>query len=720
MFPFLCLNTLDSSRKFPDIPEPIIPINVTVIFLGSHKSVSDSELQPDVLDRWFRGLSHTLKHKETNESKYYETNEKTKYQALKYHYSFQEASLPEKDHLAFEKALLGLSRVIKWNNNNNQESEKRIIHPYSVEMLLESIIDYYEIPGYPFFIYASKYYDFSFCEGLHPLEISSPKKKNKSSQNHTYISKDNKQNTYNENLDLQNKTFSKISLRKEISWAEQIENMLSKENDNFLGGWQSTSQVIKQITQHSLLWPEFNQRTTKASYSCSKFWVGHGRFLWADVTSIASNLILPSQSPSNFNDDPKYIANLYKTYCDNSYMHEDQNKAKICASILERLRQAQSKMTHQINQKEALIRAQQFLSNVSSIIINGLYSIITPETPTFETFLPDKFSFSITVINEILDESKYKVFETSQYKKNINEIEQDLRSYVIAPSKPHFNQIEESTLEEWSQFGLLIYNNETINLSEIREELQELYVPHRPQFTEKNITSRDIVSLYILHHVISSSFSRALDYISFSISNPNHFEKLPGLRSTLVHMYGLVPSQHWHSLSVMCPSSHHSELNQISKDVAYRNAMRTELSAVYIKLRKLLNQLEEIINFVERETGGTVNISTTVIEKQATEIAIMMENVLQNAGTFNFEYAYGILGDMKKKRKALGRLIKSIQKDVKEQMCLIVPKTKIQKPPTFEDKLDKFAISTFFIWLAILAFGLLVFLSASFKHAKQS
>ena len=65
---------------------------------------------------------------------------------------------------------------------------------------------------------------------------------------------------------------------------------------------------------------------------------------------------------------------------------------------------------------------------------------------------------------------------------------------------------------------------------------------------EKN---KIIADLFLLHHGVIKSFSHAFDYHSLSVSSPYEFNKLLGLRSSLIHMYGLLPHENWHSLSIL-------------------------------------------------------------------------------------------------------------------------------------------------------------------------
>ena len=743
MLIFSCFLFRASNTTVNLIPDPIIPINITLVFLGNHKYVKESVLTQTILERWFNGLSHTLKHKESNDSPYFTTNEHSKYNAQKYRYTFSEVPLPDDVHNAFEDALSMLSRKSDFTKINGKQ-EKATIHPFSVEILIQSLIDYYQIPGYPFFIYASKDYHYRFCEGLHIHEIRNL------FQNH------NDSETYLNSaipLDILNFTDSILpSLQIDLNrpWSNQIEDLIAVQQGDFLGGWQTSQEVSEQIMHHSILWDEL--RYSYGLSSCSSLWVGQNRFLWADVTNLIDELIEETKTiryrqNTNYDHDFKF----FQEHCLDLDSSESSIESQICDYIYKSLKNNQEfqsflqsqpikkyqkdiNLDDMINNYDDQDKNQEtqndlfsfgihFLTQLSAIIMDGIYSVITPETPGFMTVIPDNFIFSLTSIHEIFD-SVDKIIElkNSKFNKTIHEFSKDLLSYVLPPAKGKIRDSDTFPISQWLNLGYFIYGDNEVDLSVLREELQEYDVPHHPEHEKDNTTSRRVVNMFLLHQGFTKLYSHAYDYISLSFSSPDSFDKLPGLRSSLIHMYGLLPYDNWHSLSILCPNSHHSQLNQIAKDVAYRNSLKTELSAAYIKLRKQLLKLDESVNYIETKTQNTLNISKNQYQifQDTKAVSEKIADVLYRAERFDFENAYNILREIKKKRKSLGRMVKSMTRKVQDQTCQLTPSSSIQKPENWMDRIDKFAIHSFFIWISIFGFSLIVFLTASIRHIKQN
>lgn len=645
------------------IPPLVIDIPVSVVFIGTHKLLDEdlNEFTSKIKEDWFIGLNHERIHREVNKSKFfYITPDAKKKTSIKYNYKFVVVDLPKDDHVIFEKSMEKLKRPY------NKSGTSTLVHPYPVEKIFQSLIDYYKIPGYVFFIYAASSSNQTYCEGIFKDEVFH------------YV----------------NVTQQEIKFQPGKPWAHQMQDLLNQ--PSFLGGWSSASQVYSQIRNDDSLSQELINNTIQPLNSCGMAWASNKRFLWADLSKRA-NKSLNTQIKPKFPSLPN-ILTLYEKLCN------PQNESSYCKNLSTHIKTIQERVPNEFS-----TAVSEFNAISSSVILNALYTVINPKSPLFNTAIPNKLDVELTHIG--IDKTV-----------NTSLLQKALKSYSLGFETKVTHEV--MPLAAWPSFMISLFSSLTnhkinmfngINASLFREHLQNMEVSHDLQGNN----TRTLVGLIysynstnpILLNNISSSI--AFDWVSFEIAQPGHFDPLSLLRSMLVHLYGLHPYNKWKSMSIMSLSSFHYELGQISKDAAIRNSLRYSLGKIHDKTIRQIDQLDRLISL------NPSNFSSAAIINQIVPVAHAFQEVLDMASNFEFEQMWDSFTNLKVMRKELSKMLKKSIQGLKDQLCMMKPPKEIMKEPSLLDNLDEIAMYTFPIWFLVFFVSFTVTLYAVYTSMKK-
>lgn len=660
-----------------DIPEPIIKVPVTVVFLGTHK-IFEEKFASDIKTKWFRDLSHEITQTTRNSTDFYISSEIIKVPALKYRFEFSFRSLPRNVSETFEDILTSLSRESGFVHGS------RTVHPYPLEFVLKTLVDQYQVPGNVFFVYGSENRVFSYCEGVTKNEIK---------LNRTRSSCPN----FNLNLDSAQ------------SWSEQIKSAISQ-----FGDWTSSESVMSYLSSCKDL--ERESRSASGKHQCGLNWVMQkNRIFFMDASSYANRSLSETftnqkQDSATINERLSDSVSTFDQMCNKEKLVDD----KFCKSLEEYIESL--RRTEKSKDPGDMTYVYRFLTNISAIIMEGLKSYSVPDVPSFSTELPDRFIFYISQIHQ---NQKTHV--------NTSEIEEALSGYVIGGAKYSIRK-EKVGLSMWPYLALPLADLKpvgshlSVKWDAMREGLQDSPINHK-LYSVGNETMRDIVANHvifnekkpILFNNVTSSF--AFDSVSVSISNYTNFDPLPLLRSCLLHMYGLQPSKRWRSLSVVSLYSKHTELSLLSCDAAYRNTVRVELSKSKTKIAQRIKKVHEIIDFAN--SNQALELDNTMFGLQIQTITSYMQDVVDLISKSNFTTLPDALKQLKAARKSFSRYLKQMLQDAEEQMCQNAPVNLIVKPPSLLDKLDYYASMTSVVWLGALVSAFLAMVYTCARNMKR-
>ncbi|OHT02093.1 hypothetical protein TRFO_07281 [Tritrichomonas foetus] len=684
------------------ISEPIISIPVTIIYIGNHPIIEPNIINSEFTKQWYQSLSHSSSQKIRNQTNLYVSSDIIKVPPLKYRFDFSLFNLTEEDNHVFEEAFSSFSRPSKWKKGH------KVIHPYSLQLLFNSLVDYYDIKNYTFFIYATERTNYQYCEGLDQSEYQTSPDSNFSIP--------------------QLKKFDKS-----LPWGQQVKKLLSH-SENSLGDWSTPESVYNNIFSNPFLKEELIHPAT--SDQCSQYWTMDKRIFFSDASQFARMTIHEDSADDSPTLSEKLAdaINSFEKICKNANNPIKQSNLNYCPSLESYIShlQAQVKALGESKSSQVL---QRFLSNSSAIILDALKLNIIPTIPSFDAQLPEVFKITISTIGK----------PPGSF--NLTKITEIYNSYMIGEASTNF-VFEQAQLIEWPLIALPLYNATigiqtssssssssgsssgdrlgSVNSELLRESLQFKTVNHRVYSDNQSIQTRDLLAFIAFHWdsqilINGNSDFFAFDNVAFALGNTNDdFHPHGILRSSLTHMYGISPMKRWRSLSIMCTQSHHTNLNVISRDCAYRNSIWIELSKTNVKVKKHFNRAMKILKFSQERSNNSISIDEDVLYVEAKEVANQLEETLNFASNFMFDEMLASVKLLRAKRKVLTKHLKAIVNDLEFQMCAFAPKNLIVKNPSFFDRFDTFATITFPMWIGLLVISFLTAMYAFTKRMKMN
>ena len=688
----LCICYQDFEKNIPDV---VVDVPVTVVFLGNHKSTSKDMISTKLKEKWYKDLTHTVEQEESNLTTQFATSETSKSPPLKFKFSFQNFDLPPETHEPFEKAL----KLVSWKIQENAE----FVHSSVVESLLQSLVDFYKLPGIVFFALNLEHGHKYFCEGAQ-------------------ITKDfvipEERIEFPEKLE--------IDTSGQIPWSRQIYDLIDATKGRkmtYFSGWNTQSHIYMRLNQSETLSEELNPESFK-NFKCSNKWFTKGRIMWANMRqNIDDAFKHVSSVPSKENDDDK-LADLKKTY--EMYCRSRRNRKQeyYCRDLEAAIKELEEQPAERIKRDQNILA---YMGSLSSIIIDGLKEVVTPITPTYLTPFADQFNVAVTIFND----SK-NAFPKKEFEKLLN-------SYLLPKAKAEY-KYDEMDFFSWPAIGIPINtkvgycNTEVVNSerssyytctnpSYFREDLSGFEVTHALT-SEKNATvsTRDIVANVIVGDskpilMSKRSTSFAFDWVTLGTFTTSRSDIRPILRSVLTHMYGLSSSEKWYSPTIMSPFSTHTAFGQLSKDAAYRNGMRSILSKGRAKILKRLKEVTKLIDLT-KEYNITNNLSCDYLAKQVDIYSNSLSEVLKYASKFEFETMKELLVSHRIKQKEFSKHLKEIAKDLNDQLCTVAPSIIVQKGTKPWDKVDSIAVMILPFWVGLLFVSLLAAFIAFSRKVK--
>ncbi|EAX99348.1 hypothetical protein TVAG_182050 [Trichomonas vaginalis G3] len=677
----LTSSVLDDIEKH--IPEIVVKIPVSVVFIGQNDMIKKESLSQESLEKWFKNFDFTTYQNKTNSTDQFITSEVSKAPPMKYKFVFSVFELPEQVHMVFEK-------VLDYTARFSYDKRRRYVHFYVIERLLQSLVEHYKIPNIAFFPLCSReqYY---YCEGMENAEKMSAKNSP----------------AFEGDLSLN------ITLDKDKSWSSQVDELITLAKNgypNFFSGWNSANTLYLRLNTSDFLREELVSNAYKGGNRCSQNWFTSGRIFWSDMFNII-NKAKDKEMNLISEDYEREIAALQETFelCKGPNLNAKQREH--CEKVnkyIQKLREEKLKSNPYSSAQ------MQFLGMLSAIILDGLKEVITPVTPTFETPFSRKTKISITTFSDT-----NKNFPSLNYTNYMT-------SYLLYNMSAVY-EFENINLNEWPGIGIPITTRVTkcdesvrirnyddyrcIDKMLFREELSSLEVPHELR-SDANITEREVVTAVIVgsgEPILLSKSSPAFAYdwstlATFTTQSP---DIRPLLRSTLVHLYGLTAGEGWNSATIMSPSSTHYPLGQLSKDVAYRNAMRAFLSKGRAKIVQRLGRIKELLNFADEVGAGTASISKEALVEQIKQYGQSVEEILDLCERFEWLQMRRELFRHRLRQKQLSKQLKEIARQLDENLCSQAPAVILKTPNSWMDWFDNIAIVSFPVWIGTFFFALL-------------
>lgn len=741
------------------VPDPVIDVPISIVFFGNHPIVSPKVIKTDFANKWFKNLGHVIQQKVKKSSQYYFSSQEIKYPPIRYKFNFNVFNISEKDNQALENVFLYVSRP----GSQFIKEDFKIIHPYSIQDLFDSFIEYYKIKGYVFFVYANNQTQFQFCEGISYNEYISIV------ENRSDYETEIKYYRYGHEHPIG-------SFDRKLSWSAHINNLLNKSNPNEgFGNWSTAESVYKNMIGYDDLKNELNNLST--INQCYPYWVisSHdsdsryrsSRSFFMDVSTFAQSSITGESNE----DSPTISEKMQDAIHSFESICNAQRSVNIdyCMKLEKYITDLRAEMVA-FGSKKSYQSLERFLSNASSIILDALKTQIAPTIPSYDIELPDTFHISFMTIGK-----KPEYFKHIDFNRMFDD-------YSIGRTKTNLQQ-ESAKLIEWPMIVLPLFNASYIfqtyndyfnftNLSRhkylydlmniqyisaesLREPLQYKTVNPKLYKSENNEVVRDVVSIIVFPEnnkvfqpilINGNTDSFAFDLVSLSIANNIDDEFLQNskdtktnqethvfddnglsykldslyvynydfrpnsvIRSTLIHMYGLTPSKRWRSLSIMCPFSQHATLNQVSRDVAYRNSVWFELGKTKTRINKHSTRVIKLLKLARQLTADSttkraaVAFSEDALISMAVDLRIQMDEVLRYASELNFEEMLEAVKHLRSKRKLLTNKLKNVSAELELQLCEYAPAHLIVKEQSILDKTDKLAALLFPIWITVLS-----------------
>ena len=639
-------------------------IPISVVFLGQDSAYSMTELALE----WFYGLGFSMDQKTLNSSEFFMSvdNEITPPN----HYSFNFVVRRLSDAEIFEDILDKVSRPSPF------EPKTKTIHPFVLEALLKSFLDWHHEGKITFFALDLKNKGFSVCEGIHKSEFNLKTKRGRCPTKKFVLDKENHD-----------------------SWFDAVNAALPT-----LGNWTSSESVSAIINncegfESERLFPATEEQ-------CGKNWVMQNtRIFWIGFSDDGDHDVLGSWNFTSTGKDIKDRVEMIEKLCNQQHIMSNRHCEDLVRTV-DKLRKSGKRA-----QDLPKLRFGSFLKYVSAAIVDAVKNVVVPPVPSFDTPMPDEYEIRVT---QILEHPEKWV--------NTSEFETVLTSYLPPGSMWNFSRkiVNIATLP----FVALPVNDLRDNgdhflleWDTMREGFQAIPVKHRL----KNNTARILSSYVIVFdeekpiRFDNKSSSLAFDYSSVAITNSTHFDPRPLLRSNLVHMYGVPPFESWHSLSIMSPSSRHMELPLLSRDAAYRNAARIELSKARHKVVNRIREIQEIIDFAN--DTHSLNVSSQVLNAAIDDLNWQIEHAMDLSADFTFGQFPEAIQALHNARKTCQRELKRFLPEVRDLMCEHAPVNMIEKPPSLLDQMDLWASLTMPVWLGAL---ILVFISTLYVCARSA
>lgn len=731
-------------QEIDNIQEPIIDVPISVVFIGKHQLINPEIIQTEFTKKWFENLRYTRQQEIKRGSSYFHSSTKSsKYPPIKYHFHFSLHNVSDDDNHLFEDAFQLFSRSTTLNPSPNQKIFATI-HPYPIHLLLHTYVDYYKIDGYVFFAFASNgNTNYQICEGINYQELNSI-------------------------TTTKTKQKNRISVKIDHSkpWNRQIKEKL---NDNSFGNWSTAEEVYHNFLSNPELTIELNNLSTPAQ--CSPNWVmsnkDQDRIFFSDISNIARfsyfETFLPSDSVS-ISDKLNDAVSSFDQLC-NVNKSVTNNYCQKLESYISDLR-VQVKA---FGSDKSIHSLHRFLSNASTLILDALNKQVAPSVPLYDLQMPDVFEISVTQIGKA--SKAYNITEIKGIFENcmINNIKPKFdftsnrlndfpmlaipvfystyRQYMLddyfqstfhrnntsssykSPNSPHLYEIsnqlfvEAAKLEEALQFKSLnikAYRNTENKV--VRNIVSIVLFPdsndvYNPLLIDGNVDSFsfDQVSLYIAKNIddtvteMNSTDKKMLYTIDPLYVYNYHFDPNRIVRSSLIHMYGILPSKKWRSLSIMCPLSQHRDINLVSKDVAYRNSISTELSKTKIRVMKHANRMIQLLQFAHERAYDmqSIHISEDKLVALTIDLEIQYNEVIKQVSNLQFEELVESVEILRNKRKLLTNSIKSTISEVELALCELAPVHLIVKNPSLIDRLDNVSTLLSPIWIGLLVLSVL-------------
>jgi hypothetical protein len=580
-------------------------------------------------------------------------------------------TISQDDHLIFERALKQLSR------NSTLSQKMGVIHPYPLGLLLQSLVDHYRIPNYVFFLFASQTKQFSFCEGLDASEI----------RRAASVATDRP-----------------LDLNRSRSWASEVSRIF-KAREPLFGNWSDAGLVRGHLEQNRVLTCELKKPATRGQ--CGRFWALQNRIFWADASSYARAAQLDQATSATDPTNEQILADTkdsYQQFCDGQLGFSEAYCDGL-KNYIAYLEQASA-------QVEPSLYLRRFLANASAVVLDAVKAVIVPDVPSFETSLPDKFVFNISVITDHPDRPLNLSTVTAALKSFIPEgTDVQFETAVVPLIDLPFLALEFSRFEESGKFR-------TSNT--IREGLQTRQATHKLQGW-LNSTTRTINLAIVVYDVPpffqNQSTSFAFDNVALAFTNASSFDPRPLLRSALVHLYGLPPSRRWHSLSILSPASAHAELAAVSRDAAVRNSVRVELSKTRAKIAKRIADVVEFVSFARENPD--LAVSDAGLRAHAAGVRSLVSEVIETTSALRFDRVLPVLRAMRSGRRAFSRQAKQALREMQDQVCQFAPVHAIVAAPSLADRIDRIATLTAVGWLGLPGISGIVLLLAIRRNLKR-
>lgn len=752
---FFPLFTLQFSfvDELKQIHEPIIEIPISIVFIGNHPIVSPEVINTEFVSKWFKNLDHTVQQKVKNSSTYYVSSQIVKYPPIQYKFLFSVFNITDTDNEAFEKVFSYVSRLGFQSSKINLS----IIHPYSIQNLLDSFTEYYQIKGYTFFVYANNQYQYQFCEGISYNEYYTISKNN---------SKTNRTTKYGQ---------KNLKFDQKITWSKNVYNFLNKKNpQEGFGNWSTAEAVYNNLNNIADLNEELYNLST--INQCYPYWVmstykkngNSSRSFLIDVSLFAQT----STSGEYNNDSPTISEKLQDAIHSFESICNTKRSAnmKYCNELEKYISDLNAEMKV-FGPKNSYQSLERFLSNTSTILLDALKTQIVPSIPSYDCQIPETFHISLTTIGKepksVKNVDFYKLFnDYTIYKSNVDYHKDTSRliewpmialplynaSYIFQSYDNYFHFSNHSVYK--SIYDIL--NVQYVSSESLRESLQFKTINPKLYRNNKNEMIRDIILIIVFPEsnrifqpilINGNTDSFAFDLVSLSVSKNiedainefsdknktsqnekdllkegnllydfdplyiYNYDFRPNsiIRSALIHMYGLTPSKRWRSLSIMSPYSQHTNLNQVSRDVAYRNAAWLELSKTKTRVMKHSTRMIKLLKLAHQLTSNStdkrraVDFSEDALVSLVVDMEIQIDEVLKFASDFNFDEMIDAVKHLRTNRKALTNKIKSVTAELESQLCEYAPVHLIVKKQSIFDKFDKISITLFPIWITLLA-----------------
>ena len=224
-----------------------IPINI--FSLINQDKFSNDFIEENILKNWFNKLNFQ---KKINDFFFFNFN-------------FTYYQFNQSEYFKFEDIILQFTR-------NSRDFTSKIIHPFVLQQIFNSIKKFYNLNGYTFFLFKNN--NLKICEGLLiPFEGID------------YLQN---QNFFNYNIN--NKWFNDIFLKK----------LINETDLNFLNKWNSELNTFNNLNNNNFLNIELNRSIYNENYQCNSYWISNKRFFFFNINLVNNYFLI---------NDKKFLLN---------------------------------------------------------------------------------------------------------------------------------------------------------------------------------------------------------------------------------------------------------------------------------------------------------------------------------------------------------------------------------------------------------------------------